>query len=79
MTGKELNAKWGVGARQALYSKTGSFYNVLTKFPAALFDPHGYVKFNTREEYEACPLLRIGDKLNVPDQIDKIPGYVEMD
>jgi len=35
--------------------------------------------FNTREEYEACPLLRIGDKLTVPDQIDKIPGYVKME
>ena len=46
-----MNKKWNVGAKQSNYSKTGDFYNVLKKFPAAFFDNYGYVLFKTKEEY----------------------------
>ena len=45
--GRELNEKWGVGARHPLYRETGDWYHVLKSFPAALFDAHGYVRFET--------------------------------
>ena len=51
-TGKKLNEQWGVGARHALYRKDGSWWHTLKDFPGALLDEHGYVKFDTKEEYE---------------------------
>jgi hypothetical protein len=50
--GSELNERWGVGARHALYRKSGDWYHLLTRFPAALFDAHGYVRFETERDLE---------------------------
>src|ERR1700722_20631699 len=46
-SGRLLNQKWGIGARHALYHKDGHWYNNLERFPGALCDPRGYVKFET--------------------------------
>lgn len=51
--GSELNEKWGVGARHSLYRETGDWYHVPKHFPAALFDAHGYVRFETLAELQA--------------------------
>lgn len=75
-SGKRLNHLWGVGAAHALFHWEGTFYENLRSFPGALFDDNGYVKFNTAEEYEACPYLDIGEKLNIRGEISQIPGYV---
>jgi 5-methylcytosine-specific restriction protein A len=75
--GRELTVKWGVGALCALYSKTGNWYHNLTAFPGALFDDDGYVLFETRQDYESCPYLRISQDLWVPNRSSAIPSYVK--
>lgn len=74
-SGRRLNREWRVGAQHALYHKDGTWYEQLERFPGALFDPNGYVVFNTREEYVSCPYLDRGEKLNVRGSISKLPGY----
>ncbi len=76
--GRELNEKWGVGARHALYSTRGTWFHVLERFPGALFDANGYVLFSTKQAYENCASLNRGDELNVSGGISIIPGYVKM-
>lgn len=75
-SGKQLNIRWGVGASHALYHKDGNWYNHLTRFPGALFDPHGYVLFETEVEYESSPYLQHGTELHVPQLLSAMPGYV---
>ena len=77
-SGKNLNREWNVGAAHALYRLDGKWYMPLKKFPGALFDKHGYIRFRTREDYEGCKYLRIGVEVTVPDGINRIPGYVRM-
>ena len=78
---KFLNEQWKVGARQARYHWEGLFYEHLTQFPGALFDLHGYILFNTQEDYDRCAHFRGGthqEKLNVyRPGISDIPGYVK--
>jgi 5-methylcytosine-specific restriction enzyme A len=76
MTGRQLNSKWNVGARHALYSATGDWYHNLRRFPGALFDARGYVLFQTERDYKNCPQLQINQDLFVPNGIVCIPGYV---
>src|SRR6266581_195117 len=76
LTGRQLNAEWHVNAKQALYHKKGTFYNHLTYFPGALFDPDGYVLFKTEEQYRNSPHIRHGKRVDVPKGIGMIPGYV---
>jgi hypothetical protein len=79
LSGKILNVRWTVGARHALYHKDGDYYNLLTKFPGALFDPNGYVVFQTKDDYESSPYLRRSDKqLHVQGGISSLPGYVRV-
>ncbi len=73
-----LNKFWGVGATQARYSYDGHWYATLTRFPAALFDPHGYLYFATEEAYHAAP-ISIGKQISVPKPgISGLPGYVRV-
>jgi hypothetical protein len=74
--GARLNRLWNIGAVQCLFRRTGDFYMPLKRFPAALCDENGYVRFNTEEEYRNCRFLNIGIRLNVPGGIASIPGYV---
>lgn len=75
-SGRRLNRAWGVGVAHAFYHKDGTFYNVLERFPGALFDPNGYIRFETRHAFETCPYLSIGLRVNVRGTIAQIPGYV---
>ncbi len=72
ITGRDLNEKWKVGAKHALYHRDGTWYECLEKFPGALFDPHGYILFKwvfTMRRISACPnLSTIGVKLTCPLQ-----------
>ena len=71
-----LNESWGVGAVQARYSYDGHWYATLTRFPAALFDPHGYLYFATEEAYRAAP-ISIGKQISVSKPgISGLPCYV---
>jgi 5-methylcytosine-specific restriction protein A len=71
-----LNRQWGVNAKHPLYHRDGTFYEHLEEFPGALFDAEGYVLFDTEEAYRQCPYLHIGVKVNVPEGIRSIPGYI---
>jgi predicted HNH restriction endonuclease len=74
-----LNESWGVGAAQVRYSDDGHWYAALERFPAALFDAHGYLLFATEAEYRASPHLRIGKQINVRRPgISAVPGYVRV-
>lgn len=78
MNGRTLNRRWKVGAKHALYRKTGKWYHRLERFPGALFDPEGYVLFRTEEEYKTCEYLVIHQHIHVPEGISAIPSYVQV-
>jgi len=74
-----LNDAWGVGAAQVRYSDDGHWYAALARFPAALFDAHGYVLFATEEEYRTSRYISIGKQINVRKPgISAIPSYVRV-
>ena len=73
--GRSLSREYGVDADQSLYSGTGGWYGLPSKFPLALWDPHGYIVFHTEEDYLRSPYLQRVQQLNVPNGISSIPGY----
>jgi hypothetical protein len=77
-SGRRLNRLWKVGAKHALYRRTGNFYMPLERFPGALFDPNGYVLFETEIAFRACTHLDIGDRVHCRDGISKISSYIRM-
>lgn len=76
--GEDLNRKWGVNARHALYREDGKFYMNLKYFPGALFDAKGYVVFGTEQEYLQSPYIHHGIRVNIPQGISTISGYVKV-
>ena len=74
--GKQLNDEWKVGARHALFSRDGKWYQNLEQFPGALFDPHGYLLFKTEHEYHNTLHVRVGKKTNVHGGISSLPRYI---
>ena len=76
ITGKQLNKEWNVGARHALFSRDGCWYENLEQFPGALFDLDGYVLFRSEQEYRNSPRIKIGKKTNITNGISSLPGYV---
>jgi 5-methylcytosine-specific restriction enzyme A len=80
-TGRELNEKWKAGVAHALYRRDGTWYHRLERFPGALFDANGYIRFDANSDLENCPGILIGKRanwLNVPDGIARLPGYVRI-
>lgn len=76
--GAYLNEVWGVRAAHALYIHDGHWYHQLQRFPGALFDRDGYIKFDTEEAYRSCEFLQIRKQISVPKRISAIPGYVRV-
>lgn len=78
-TGRNLSALWGVKVAHPLYHKDGTWYHGLKGFPAALFDPNGYVVFETEEEFRRCPAIRPspGGNLGIAGGISSLPSYVQ--
>lgn len=76
--GRDLNEKWNIGAKHALYHKDGTYYNHLRYFPGALFDRAGYLVFKTEDEYVRSRHLQRGKQLHVPGGIASVPGYVRV-
>jgi hypothetical protein len=79
--GKQLNQKWKVGARHALYNTEGRFFMMLERFPGALFDPNGYLLFPTKEDFESFCQRRgvsAGKRLNVDGGIASHPAYIRV-
>jgi len=77
-SGSHLNDLWKMGAKQALFRKTGDFYMPLKKFPGALCDSNGYVLFETEATYKNCHFLSIGRRVSVSKGISSIPNYKRM-
>lgn len=79
-TGEGLIKRWGIPVRQARFHRDGHYYEHLTRFPAALCDPKGYIVFETEEDYRECQRLRLGQQINVEmPGIPSIPGYQTVD
>jgi len=78
LSGRKLNELWGVGAKHALYHREGCWYNNLERFPGALFDPNGYVLFETEQAYKSSRHLRIAQETNVTNGISSMAGYKRM-
>jgi len=79
ISGKLLNDLWNVGAKHALYRKDGKWHHILTDFPGALFNEHGYIRFESEEEFLSCEYLQIQQYVLVePDGIRNIPGYIKV-
>jgi hypothetical protein len=75
-----LNEIWAIGAAQVRYRDDGTWYATLSRFPAALIDAHGYVRFETEQEYKNSPHLNIGVEISVRKPgISEIPGYKVVD
>ncbi|MBL9213983.1 MAG: hypothetical protein JNG83_00765 [Opitutaceae bacterium] len=75
LNARQLSQKWGVDAAHVLYHHKGAWYHVLRRFPAALFDPQGYVRFETEEQYLSAPQLKRRKHLHVTGGIRSLPGY----
>ena len=74
-----LKEACGIDAAQVRYRDDGHWYATLTRFPAALFDAHGYILFATEVEYRTSPHLKIGKQISVPKPgISAIPGYTRI-
>ena len=74
-TGPQLIQKWKIPVRQARFHRDGTWFEQLTRFPAALCDPNGHVVFESEEDYRSCPQLKLGKQVNVTGGISSIPGY----
>ncbi len=77
-SGKNLNHQWSVGAKHTLYREDGKWYMSLNQFPGAFFDANGYVLYKTQADYERCPYLSIGERVNVQGGISSLPHYKKM-
>ena len=75
---KHLNEIWKVNANHCLYHKDGKWYHILKSFPGALFDRNGYILFKTKNEFQSCRHLKIGEEVNVRGHISGIPGYIRV-
>jgi len=75
VTGDFLNRKYGLGAKHALYHKDSTFYERLRDFPGVLCDDRGFVKYDSRDQFERDPRLNIGLKVNIPGTITSHPRY----
>ena len=72
-----LIKSWNVDAVQGRYRETGNWYHPLKRFPAALFDSHGYVLFPSEDALRS-PQIHLGKQISVPDGISSLLGYVRM-
>ena len=73
--GADLKRQWSIPALQVRFHKGGRFYMPLTRFPAALCDPNGYLLIPDRAAYQAAGRLGIGARLNVRGRVSDLPGY----
>ena len=78
ITGKKLKKQWKLNVKHCLYRKTGDWYHILERFPAALCDSYGYVIFDDENDFFNHTSLRIGVEVNVPNGISSIPRYVRV-
>ncbi|WP_179412867.1 hypothetical protein HDF19_11940 [Mucilaginibacter sp. E4BP6] len=76
ITGKKINEGLNFKVRHSLYRKDGLWYHHLKHFPGILFDYNGYVRFDSKEEYESTPSLQHVKDLHVVNGIASLKSYV---
>lgn len=74
---RELNERWGVGAKQYRYRETRDWYMWLERFPGAYFDPNGYIRFATKKDYLSAG-MKIGKENCLRPGIAALPSYVQV-
>lgn len=78
ITGRQLAREWGVEVKHAHYGADGRWFHQLRAFPGALFDPNGYILFETEEGYRSALGVQIKQDINVHGGISSLPGYVRV-
>ena len=77
--GQRINLLLNLGVAQPYYFHAGNWYHRLKKFPGALIDQGGYVRFTTEAEYHNMPGIDIStthdNQVHVPAGIASLPGY----
>jgi 5-methylcytosine-specific restriction protein A len=79
--GPRLNEMWRVGAEHPLYRENGTWYHLLERFPGALFDAHGYIKFDTSQafnEFRSRPGVTGRKAVAIKAGISSQPDYVRV-
>ncbi|MBE9667775.1 hypothetical protein IRJ18_15480 [Mucilaginibacter boryungensis] len=72
-----MNLLLSLSAMHSLYREDGKWYHHLKGFPGILFDKNGYIKFETKNDYEKHPALQHTQDLHVLNKgISEINGYV---
>lgn len=77
-TGRQLQREWSIPAQHVLYHHQGTWFHLLERFPGALCDPHGYVLFETAEDFRKSPHLKIGKHVTVSEGVKNIRGYCQL-
>jgi 5-methylcytosine-specific restriction protein A len=76
--GKSLNKFYGLDAAHALYRENGVWYHALKEFPGILFDAGGYIRFGSKQEYQACKGIKKGpdpNHIHVAGGIQTLTAY----
>jgi len=76
--GTQLAAEEGLPVHQAYYHHEGTWYQRITRFPAALFDREGYVVFRSEDAYLKLPGVNVTQKTHIPKGLPSLPGYTRM-
>lgn len=75
MNAKTIEIVVNTGASHCLFSKTGTWYHLLTSFPGVLYDLNGYICFMSRHDLVSSKFVRETKELNIRNGIAKMPGY----
>ncbi len=63
VTAKQIASRAGLNFEHVLYRRTGDWYHILEKFPAALLDENGYIPFQTEVDYKSFVNDSVNDKV----------------
>lgn len=73
----QLSKIWGLNVKQSRYSDWGNFYGLIKSYPAILLDSNGYLYLESPAALDVSG-IKIGKRINVPDGISSLRGYVRM-
>jgi hypothetical protein len=76
-SGRQINVRYKLGGKHALYHKDGTFFEKLKDFPGFLADTDGYVWYRTEEDFVNDSYLDIRDKVNVRGKLANHPAYTK--
>lgn len=74
-SGRQINKRYNLGARHALYHVDGTFYERLNTFPGILADSRGYVWFQDEDSFLNDANVDVQEKVHVPATLAHHPRY----